>query len=298
MGEGNDGGYGEGPDVGAEGRDGESYGTEAAETEATSESRDATTEEVDAAFDDSETETVDALETIEVAETETETETETELVITEDVDTETEDTTETEIETEETLETETETEETLETETETEVTVETEPITEEEIAAAFDDPSEKKDTETKTDQPDDKTTQALEKAPDDRTWRDTERVDQVRNQDFEAQKSFKTDPETGKVLVDKDGKLVECAPNVKDSVRPDLIKQGKDGLEIRENKNYSNVNNLMQNIKHQSEQRKANFGENVQQTYVVAPKMTVEEAMKLQDYVENKLGVNLEIQHK
>ena len=139
---------------------------------------------------------------------------------------------------------------------------------------------------------------ALEKPADERNWRETEHADAARNSDFQAQKSYATNPETGAVLRDKDGNLVECAPNEKGSVRPDLIKNSDNGIEIRENKNYTNVNNLMQNIKHQSEQRKANFGEDVQQTYVVAPKMSVEDAARLQDYVENKLGVNLEFQHK
>lgn len=189
-----------------------------------------------------------------------------------------------------------------ETEADTEATTESREATEAEINTAFGEEhtaEAKQYAETERDTGlTEKEQAALEKPADERNWQETERADKVRNHDYQPQKSYATDPETGAVLRDKDGKMVECAPNEKGSVRPDLIKESEKGIEIRENKNYTNVNNLMQNIKHQSEQRKANFGEDVQQTYVVSPKMNVEEAARLQDYVENKLGVNLEIQHK
>ena len=63
-------------------------------------------------------------------------------------------------------------------------------------------------------------------------------------------------------------------------------------------KDYHNVNNLKQNIKHQTEHRRSAFGNDVDLTYVVAPNFTLEEAEKLQDYVENKLDVDLEWQLK
>lgn len=200
-------------------------------------------------------------------------------------------------------ETESESEADTELGAETEATMESREATEAELNAAFEEEhaaEAKTDTKTEKDNTGltEKEQAALEKPADERNWRETERADAVRNQDFQAQKSYATNPETGEVLRDKDGKMVECAPNEKGSVRPDLIKESEKGIEIRENKNYTNVDNLMQNIKHQAEQRKANFGEDIQQTYVVAPKMSVGDAERLQDYVENKLGVNLEIQHK
>ena len=197
---------------------------------------------------------------------------------------------------------ETDAETSTETEVDTEATMESREATEEEINTAFEEAhtaEAKPNTEADRDNGlTEKEQAALEKPADERSWQETERADKSRNPDYQAQKSYATNPETGAVLRDKDGKMVECSPNEKGSVRPDLIKESEKGIEIRENKNYTNVNNLMQNIKHQSEQRKVNFGEDVQQTYVVAPKMSVEDASRLQDYVENKLGVNLEFQHK
>ena len=72
----------------------------------------------------------------------------------------------------------------------------------------------------------------------------------------------------------------------------------ENGVHLREVKDYHNVSNLKQNIKHQTEDRRGAFGDDVDLTYVVAPNFTLEEAEELQDYVENKLGVDLEWQLK
>ena len=139
---------------------------------------------------------------------------------------------------------------------------------------------------------------ALWEAPDNRTYQQTELVDAALHPDHEDQRSILVDADTGKAVQDEFGNFVDCPRNTKGAQRPDGMLVDEDGVHLREVKDYHNVNNLKQNIKHQTEARRSAFGDDVDLTYVVAPNFTLEEADKLQDYVENKLGVDLEWQLK
>lgn len=139
---------------------------------------------------------------------------------------------------------------------------------------------------------------ALWEEPDQRDYIQTELVDTALHPDFEAQRSILTDRETGLAVKDEAGHFVDCPRNTKGAQRPDGMMVDDTGVHLREAKNYSNLNNLEQNIKHQTESRRSAFGEDVDLTYVVAPNFTIEEAEKLQSYVEDKLGVNLEWQFR
>ena len=142
------------------------------------------------------------------------------------------------------------------------------------------------------------TLNALWEDPDTRSYQETELVDTALHPDFESQRSILVDTETGKAVQDEFGNFVDCPRNTKGSQRPDGMMVDDAGVHLREAKNYGNLYNLERNIKEQTEKRFEAFGENTDLTYVVAPRFTIEEAEKLQDYVENKLGVNLEWQHK
>lgn len=144
----------------------------------------------------------------------------------------------------------------------------------------------------------DDTLDALWEEPNNRSYRQTELVDTALHPDYEDQRSILVDVETGKAVQDEFGNFVDCSRNIKGSQRPDGMLVDENGVHIREVKDYHNVNNLKQNIKHQTEDRRSAFGDDVDLTYVVAPNFTLEEAEKLQDYVENKLGTDLEWQLK
>ena len=138
--------------------------------------------------------------------------------------------------------------------------------------------------------------EALSKSPLDRSWQEVELVDSLRNPGYEAQNSYPTDA-FGQVLRDENGDLITCARNVAGSQRPDLIMEDAEGIHIREDKSYKDIDSLERNILEQTEKRQEGFGENVDVTYVVAPKFTVEEAEKLQNFCQ-ELGVNMEFQLK
>lgn len=144
----------------------------------------------------------------------------------------------------------------------------------------------------------DETLEALWEDPDKRDYSETELVDTALHPDFEPQRSIQIDPETGEALRDENGDFLDAPYGSKGSQRPDGMKVDDTGVYLREAKNYSDLNNLKQNIRHQTEDRKAAFGDDVDLTYVVAPNFTIEEAEKLQAYVEGKLGQNLEWQLK
>lgn len=139
---------------------------------------------------------------------------------------------------------------------------------------------------------------ALWEDPNKRSYQQTELVDIALHPDYEDQRSILVDTETGKAVQDEYGNFVDCSRNTKGSQRPDGMLVDENGVHLREVKDYHNVNNLKQNIKRQTEDRRNAFGDDVDLTYVVAPNFTLEEADKLQDYVENKLGVDLEWQLK
>lgn len=139
---------------------------------------------------------------------------------------------------------------------------------------------------------------ALWEEPDNRSYQQAELVDIALHPDYKDQRSILVDAETGKAVQDESGDFVDCSRNIKGSQRPDGMLVDENGIHLREVKDYHNVYNLKQNIKHQTEDRRRAFGDDVDLTYVVAPNFTLEEAEKLQDYVENKLGVNLEWQLK
>lgn len=140
--------------------------------------------------------------------------------------------------------------------------------------------------------------ECLDKSPTERTWQEVELADSLRHPEFQTQKSFLTDPETGEVLRDEDAEFIECARNTKGAQRPDGICIDDEGIHIREDKTYSDLTNLMHNICEQTQTRRTGFGDDVDLTYVVAPNFTVEQADKLQAYLEEDLGVNLEFQLK
>ena len=138
---------------------------------------------------------------------------------------------------------------------------------------------------------------ALWEAPDHRSYQETELVDLYRNPDYEGQRSILVDTDTGKAVQDEFGEYVDCPWNTKGAQRPDGMMVDEYGVHLREAKDYHDLNNLKQNIRAQTEDRREAFGDDVDLTYVVAPNFTIAEAEKLQAYTE-KLGVNLEWQLK
>lgn len=111
--------------------------------------------------------------------------------------------------------------------------------------------------------------------------------------DYEPQLIFKTD-ETGAALRDSEGNFIMDNWRSAGSQAPDLTRMDENGdISLIEDKTYTNVNNLMHNIKEQTEARRACFGDDVDITYNIAPKFDVGEAEKLQKYCEDKLHVNI-----
>lgn len=111
--------------------------------------------------------------------------------------------------------------------------------------------------------------------------------------DYEPQLIFKTD-ETGAALRDSEGNFIMDNWRSAGSQAPDLTRMDENGdISLIEDKTYTNVNNLMHNIKEQTEARRACFGDDVDITYNIAPKFDVGDAEKLQKYCEDKLHVNI-----
>lgn len=144
----------------------------------------------------------------------------------------------------------------------------------------------------------DDTLDALREEPNNRSYQQAELVDIALHPDYEDQRSILVDLETGKAVQDKFGNFVNCSRKTKGSQRPDGMLVDENGVHLREVKDYHNINNLKQNIKRQTEDRRRAFGDDVDLTYIVAPNFTLEEAEKLQNYVENILGTDLEWQLK
>lgn len=144
----------------------------------------------------------------------------------------------------------------------------------------------------------DDTLDALREEPNNRSYQQAELVDIALHPDYEDQRSILVDLETGKAVQDKFGNFVTCSRKTKGSQRPDGMLVDENGVHLREVKDYHNINNLKQNIKRQTEDRRRAFGDDVDLTYIVAPNFTLEEAEKLQNYVENILGTDLEWQLK
>lgn len=120
---------------------------------------------------------------------------------------------------------------------------------------------------------DETTIQQLMNAPDERTWRGLENIDALQHPDFDTQKSFISDGEDS---------YLETSYGTKDSQRPDEIRFSDNGIDIREAKNYSNVDSLIQNISKQAEDRHELFGKDLNDlTFVVSPKFTLEECERL-----------------
>ena len=137
---------------------------------------------------------------------------------------------------------------------------------------------------------------ALEKAPLDRTPQEVELADLARNPDYRGQRSFAVD-ENGKAIVDDKGEIVDVKWGDEGSQRPDGYMY--DGIHnLREAKRYTDLTNLKANIAEQTEKRLSALGEDTDITYVVAPTLTIDEADKLNDFVENDLGQSLEFQLK
>ena len=135
---------------------------------------------------------------------------------------------------------------------------------------------------------DEETLAALRLDPLSRSPRQVELVDAARHQEYQAQQSF---------ILDENGDVTECPYGTKGSQRPDLIYVDDSGTHIREQKIYGSVYGLMTNIAEQASARQQLF-EDVDQTYVIAPTFTIEEADKLQQYLEEDLGVDIEWQLK
>lgn len=141
---------------------------------------------------------------------------------------------------------------------------------------------------------DEPTQVAVYKDAEDRTPLETELADAAYHPEFEPQLIFKTDAETGEALRDADGEFVMDSRRSAGTQAPDLFRQDEAGdIYLIEDKNYSNLYNLERNIAEQTAARRAAFGDDVDITYNVAPKFSVQEAEHLQNYVENVLGVNL-----
>ena len=140
------------------------------------------------------------------------------------------------------------------------------------------------------------TLEALWKGPDCRSPREVELVDAALHPEYESQMIFRTDAETGQALRDEVGEWVTDTRRSAGTQVPDGFYEDELGLHFREEKCYSNASNLMRNISDQTAARRAGFGDDVDITYVLAPKFTVEEAERIQQYCEETLGVNLEWQ--
>lgn len=134
---------------------------------------------------------------------------------------------------------------------------------------------------------------AVYKDAADRSPLETELADAALHPDYAPQLIFKTD-ETGAALRDSEGTFIMDNWRSAGSQAPDLTRMDENGdISLIEDKTYNNVNNLMHNIKDQTEARRACFGDDVDITYNIAPKFDVGDAEKLQKYCEDKLHVNI-----
>lgn len=141
---------------------------------------------------------------------------------------------------------------------------------------------------------DDPTKAAVYQSADKRTPVETERADAAYHPDYTPQRIFKTDEQTGEALRDAEGNFVFDTRRNAGTQAPDLFTQDENGkVFLIEDKNYSDLHNLKRNIAKQTADRRAAFGNDVDITFNVAPKLTVGQAEKLQDYCENQLGVHL-----
>lgn len=130
---------------------------------------------------------------------------------------------------------------------------------------------------------------AMETPEHKRTWRQTELIDKIYHGQYETQNVYIKNPETGKVERLFQGKRVAG------SQAPDSIRFEGSNIYIREIKNYTNMNNLIQNIKQQTQKRRELFGSNLKElTFVVEPnQFTLGEAKCLYEHCKST-GVNLE----
>ena len=151
---------------------------------------------------------------------------------------------------------------------------------------------------------DDATLRALSKPVEDRTAREAELVDCARFREYEAQKIFRGDPETGRLLRDETGGLVEAAARERGSQVPDGCRLDEEGYHLREVKKYdkSSIYALGRNIREQTEKRReGDFrvgGREPEITYVVTPgQHTLADFDYLYEQCRD-LGVDLELQMK
>ena len=128
-----------------------------------------------------------------------------------------------------------------------------------------------------------------------RTPRQVELADLAVHGDYADQKSFETDPETGRVLRDEEGRPLEGSRGGRGTQRPDGYKIDEFGrVDLREQKDYTNVYNLIRNITRQTEKRRLGFGDDVQITFVVAVnQFSVGDAEKVAA-LEDALGIRIE----
>ena len=126
--------------------------------------------------------------------------------------------------------------------------------------------------------------EALFTSPTERSWRQVEMVDEVRHREFETQRSF---------IQGEDG-YRDAQHSEKGSQRPDLYKCTDEGIELREDKNWSRAKALSSNITNQAGDRKELYRDELKDlTFVVSPKFTLEEA----DYIADtcyKAGADVE----
>lgn len=133
----------------------------------------------------------------------------------------------------------------------------------------------------------DQTRQAMDTAVEDRTWSQTERADAARHANYATQLSFTRD---------EDGNIVPASHGARGTQRPDGIRRTDNGvIDIREDKDYHDVNSLLRNMASQAADRYMLFGADTELTFVVAAnEFTAEDADTIRDYVVNVIGASVE----
>lgn len=128
---------------------------------------------------------------------------------------------------------------------------------------------------------------ALQTPQGDRTWHQTELTDALRHDEYATQLSFARD---------ETGNLVLVPYHTKGSQRPDAIRIDSQGnFDIREVKDYHNMENLMSNMAQQAADRFELFGAGTKLTFVLAANdFTTQEADMLEDFVEDTLHCRID----
>lgn len=108
--------------------------------------------------------------------------------------------------------------------------------------------------------------------PEDRTPRQHEIVTEMLHPDYIPQVSYIADS----------GEYFEVPYGTSGSQRPDLVKLDEGHLSMLEAKCYTDVDNLIHNMKEQTALREEGFEENLNDiTYIISPNFTIEDADKI-----------------